>query len=63
MRLTALGVYGPFPRAGSACSGYVVETGETRILLDCGSGVFSRPIWACCAMRRRQDGAVKRRFA
>ena len=47
MRLTALGVYGPFPRAGSACSGYVVETGETRILLDCGSGVFSRLSGVC----------------
>lgn len=27
--------------AGGACSGYLVEDGETCLLVDCGSGVFS----------------------
>ena len=27
--------------AGGACSGYLVEDGDARVLLDCGSGVFS----------------------
>jgi ribonuclease BN (tRNA processing enzyme) len=42
MRLTVLGRYGPYPEAGGACSGYLVEDQDTRILLDCGSGVLSR---------------------
>ncbi len=44
MRLTVLGKYGPFPKAGGACSSYLVEDGDTRILLDLGSGAFSRLI-------------------
>ena len=42
MKLTLLGVYGPFPVAGGGCSSYLVEDGVTHILLDCGSGAFSR---------------------
>lgn len=42
MKLTALGVYGPFPVAGGGCSSYLVEDGDTHILLDCGSGALSR---------------------
>ena len=42
MRLTLLGVYGPFPAPGKGCSSYLVEDGDTRILLDCGSGSLSR---------------------
>lgn len=42
MFLTVLGRHGPFPRPGGACSGYLIEDGETRVLLDCGSGVLSR---------------------
>ena len=42
MKLTLLGVYGPFPSAGKGCSSYLVEDGDTRILLDCGSGSLSR---------------------
>ncbi len=42
MKLTLLGVYGPFPAPGSGCSSYLVEDGETKILLDCGSGALSR---------------------
>jgi len=42
MKLTLLGVYGPFPAPGGGCSSYLVEDGETKILLDCGSGAVSR---------------------
>lgn len=42
MRLTLLGVFGPFPAPNGGCSSYLVEDGETRILLDCGSGSLSR---------------------
>ncbi len=42
MKLTLLGVYGPFPAAGGGCSSYLVEDGDTHILLDCGSGSLSR---------------------
>lgn len=42
MKLTALGVYGPFPVAGGGCSSYLIEDGDTHLLLDCGSGALSR---------------------
>lgn len=42
MKLTVLGCYGPYPPAGGACSGYLVEEGGFHLLLDCGNGVLSR---------------------
>lgn len=43
MRLTILGKYGPYPQdANSACSGYLVEQDNTKLLIDCGSGVLGR---------------------
>ena len=42
MKLTLLGVWGPFPAPGGGCSSYLVEDGDTKILLDCGSGAMSR---------------------
>ncbi len=42
MRLTVLGCNGSFPGPGGACSGYLVEEGHDRLLLDCGNGVLSR---------------------
>ena len=42
MFLTVLGRYGPYPQPGGACSGYLIEDGPTRVLIDCGSGVLSR---------------------
>ncbi len=42
MKLTLLGVWGPFPNGGGGCSSYLVEDGDTKILLDCGSGAMSR---------------------
>ena len=41
MKLTILGKWSPYPPAGGACPGYLVEADGVRILLDCGSGVVS----------------------
>lgn len=41
MKLTILGNNGPYPSAGGACSGYLIEDKNTKILLDCGNGVIS----------------------
>lgn len=41
MRLTVLGVCGGYPAAGRACSGYLVQSGPTTLLVDCGSGVMA----------------------
>ncbi|NMD42147.1 MAG: MBL fold metallo-hydrolase [Firmicutes bacterium] len=42
MKLTVLGRYGPYPAAGGACSGYLLEEEGCPVLLDCGNGVLSR---------------------
>lgn len=42
MKLHVLGRYGPYPAPGGACSGYLLEQADTKLLIDCGSGVFSR---------------------
>ncbi|MDC7126572.1 MAG: MBL fold metallo-hydrolase [Spirochaetales bacterium] len=42
MKLTVIGYYGAYPEKNSATSGYLIEEGDTKILLDCGSGVLSR---------------------
>ncbi len=42
MQLTVLGRYGPFPPAGGACSGYLLQDEGFKILIDCGNGVLSR---------------------
>ncbi len=41
MKLTVLGCWAPYPRAGGACPGYLLQAGGSNILLDCGNGVFS----------------------
>lgn len=41
MKLTILGCNGPFPAPGGPCSGYLLEQGDTRVLLDCGTGVLA----------------------
>jgi ribonuclease BN (tRNA processing enzyme) len=48
VRVTVLGMSPSWQDAGGACSGYLVEDGDTCILLDCGSGVFGE-------LRRRAD--------
>ena len=42
MEVTVLGRCGPFPAPGEACSGYLLKCGGKNIMLDLGSGVFSR---------------------
>jgi ribonuclease BN (tRNA processing enzyme) len=41
LQLTILGSSAAYPRAGGACSGYLVEEGETKLIVDCGTGVLS----------------------
>jgi ribonuclease BN (tRNA processing enzyme) len=42
MRVTVLGKSPSWQDAGGACSGYLVQEGDTTLLLDCGNGVFSK---------------------
>ena len=42
MRLTILGKSPAWSDAGGACSGYLVEEGETTVVVDCGNGVFGK---------------------
>jgi len=42
MRITVLGCWAPYPRAGGACSGYLLQDAGGNILLDAGHGTFSR---------------------
>lgn len=41
VELTVLGCWAPYPRAGGACSGYLVRAGGKNILIECGNGVLS----------------------
>ena len=42
MRITVLGKSPAWQDAGGACSGYLVEEGDTTVLLECGNGVFGK---------------------
>ncbi len=42
MRLTVLGASPACQNRGGACSGYLIEQDGAAVLIDCGSGVFSR---------------------
>jgi ribonuclease BN (tRNA processing enzyme) len=42
MRITVLGKSPAWQDAGGACSGYLIEAGDIRVLLDCGNGVFAK---------------------
>ncbi|MFZ5632613.1 MAG: MBL fold metallo-hydrolase [Bacillota bacterium] len=41
MRITVLGCWAPYPRAGGACSGYLVQDGNSYVVIDMGNGTFS----------------------
>ena len=41
MTLTIIGCFGAYPPPGDATSGYLIEDGGTKVLLECGSGVLS----------------------
>ena len=40
-QVRVLGCYGAYPAAQEATAGYLIETKEHTILVDCGSGVLS----------------------
>lgn len=42
MKITVIGKSPAWQDAGGACSGYLVEEGDTTLLLDCGNGVFGK---------------------
>ena len=42
MKLTIIGCHGAYPPPNGATSGYLLEEGDTKVLLDCGSGVLSK---------------------
>lgn len=42
MKLTCIGTWGAYPEAGEATTSFLLEEGNSRILLDCGSGVLSQ---------------------
>jgi len=50
-RFTVLGTSGAWPEAGRACSGYLVESDGSSLVLDLGFGTLPRLL----ALRRAQD--------
>lgn len=42
IKLTVLGNKGAYPGMYEACSGYLIETDNSKILLDCGSGIYQK---------------------
>lgn len=42
MKLHILGCYSPYPPSHGAGPGYLLQSGSTKVLLDCGSGVVSK---------------------
>ena len=42
MKLTILGNRGPYPTPNGACSGYLLESEKTHILIECGTGVLAK---------------------
>lgn len=42
MKITVIGCWGGYPAKNEASSGYLLECGDYRILIDCGSGVLSQ---------------------
>jgi ribonuclease BN (tRNA processing enzyme) len=42
VRITVLGKSPAWQDAGGACSGYLVQDGDTTVLVDCGNGVFGK---------------------
>lgn len=42
LKITTIGWWGAFPNAGEATSGYLLQSKDVNILVDCGSGVLSQ---------------------
>lgn len=54
-RVTCLGRAGSYPAPGEATTGYLVSTGTTHVLVDCGAGVLANllrvlPPWRLAAL-------------
>ncbi|MDD2413543.1 MAG: MBL fold metallo-hydrolase [Eubacteriaceae bacterium] len=47
MKLTVLGNTGAYPGAGGACSGYLLEEGHDKIVLDMGAGTLANLQTVC----------------
>jgi ribonuclease BN (tRNA processing enzyme) len=56
MQLTVLGCRAGMPADGQPSSGYLVETGATRILLDCGPGIATA--LGACAQAGSLDAVI-----
>ncbi|ADH98977.1 beta-lactamase domain protein [[Bacillus] selenitireducens MLS10] len=41
MKMTVIGHWGAYPAKGEATSCYLIEEGDTKLILDCGSGAVS----------------------
>jgi ribonuclease BN (tRNA processing enzyme) len=53
VKFTVLGSCGAWPAAGRACSGYLLESGDTRLVVDLGFGVLPRLLERCGAAEVR----------
>ena len=42
LKLTILGCYGPYAPKDGACSGYLIESQNIKLMLDCGHGAFAQ---------------------
>jgi ribonuclease BN (tRNA processing enzyme) len=42
LKVTVLGKSPSWQDAGGACSGYLIQAGDSNVLLDCGNGVFAK---------------------
>ncbi|WP_166242915.1 MBL fold metallo-hydrolase [Paenibacillus turpanensis] len=42
MNITILGCWGAYPPAGGATAGLLLRTGDSAVLIDCGSGVLAQ---------------------
>ncbi|CAM3944637.1 MBL fold metallo-hydrolase [Alicyclobacillus pomorum] len=49
MKIHVLGYWGTYPSAGEATTGFLVETENEKVLLDCGSGVLAQ-LWKVCSV-------------
>jgi ribonuclease BN (tRNA processing enzyme) len=49
MKVQVLGYWGAYPGPGEATTGFLVETEQAKILIDCGSGVLAQ-LFKVCAM-------------
>lgn len=47
LSITVLGCAGTWASADSACSGYLVSDGPTKVWVDCGPGTLSALQWHC----------------